>query len=820
MLNYMNQFSFLRYTIIGALLVIATLNSYGYAQKPDSTQKAAPVVAAVKSGVTLRADKLYSKLKLDKAIKLYGKAMSMDADTVYLIQRIAEIYKLKNDYKTAEMWYAKVADNPKMSAESKFNYAEVLRANKNYSAAQKYYDAYLKANPKAQGVKDAMDGMRQIPELSKDNPAYRVEMLSINTSKSDYAPAFYKDGKIIFSSNRSNKKAVYNKWSINRFSRIYVATMDSTMATNKVSSKAKGKLATATAAYNKQNDELVFARSSFKKKGLVNQGGKNVPAMQLYSSVFNGSSASSQVPLAFNGPQFSTSTPAFSKDGKTLYFASDKPGGFGGSDIYMSTRDANGKWSEPKNLGNTINTAFDEKFPFMADNGVLYFASNSPAGLGGLDVYKSKNDGSNWSKSENLGAPINSSKDDYGLIMDPSNKGGYFTSNREGGMGEDDIYHFTFDESKLEYKVTVKLVDADSQTPIAEATLALDCKSMNPENTLSDANGEKTFTIKGGKSCSLDILKDGYKINSAAITPADKGKTITIALQPDVIKLKISIKEKDTQHPVRDAEITIVNGDGAEMNYVTNENGVLEATVPSAKYKLSSRDYASIKDQFTGEDADRNTTVLVREYLIPRGELVVNVPLTANCFSSAVTITDIKNGEVYDVKPNTNGELRMDLRLDNTYLIEHNGRKDTISTYDLKPGQEIPGPCKFYVGQTWIINNIYYDFNKWEIRKDAAQELDNVVRIMKENPTLEIELSSHTDCRGSAKSNMVLSAKRAKSAVDYLSNKGIRKKRIIAAGYGELKPVNNCICEGDQKSDCTEEQHQQNRRTEVKVLKY
>lgn len=110
----MNQFSFFRYTtIIGALLFIATLNSYGYAQKPDSAQKAAPVVAAVKSGVTLRADKVYSKLKLDKAIKLYGKALSMDADTVYIIQRIAEIYKLKNDYKTAEMWYAKVADNPK-----------------------------------------------------------------------------------------------------------------------------------------------------------------------------------------------------------------------------------------------------------------------------------------------------------------------------------------------------------------------------------------------------------------------------------------------------------------------------------------------------------------------------------------------------------------------------------------------------------------------------------------------------------------------------------------------------------------------------------
>ena len=168
-------------------------------------------------------------------------------------------------------------------------------------------------------------------------------------------------------------------------------------------------------------------------------------------------------------------------------------------------------------------------------------------------------------------------------------------------------------------------------------------------------------------------------------------------------------------------------------------NGGFETTIPSGKYSLSSPDYASIKANFSDADVDPNTGIVKFDFLIPREENIINVPLTANCFSSTVTITNIKTGEKNEVSPNNNGEVRLDLKMNNRYLIEHNGRGDTISTVGLKPGMSIEGPCKFYVGQTWIIHNIYYDLDKWFIRKDAAVELDNLVRVMKENPTLEIE---------------------------------------------------------------------------------
>ncbi|MCX6198104.1 MAG: hypothetical protein NTY88_02625 [Bacteroidetes bacterium] len=289
------------------------------------------------------------------------------------------------------------------------------------------------------------------------NPAYRVEPMSINTSKSDYAPAFYGDGKIIFTSNRSNNKATYDKWNSNRYSKLYVAVLDSTMQTDKAKVKSKCKSYSSGAAYNKANGELLFSTESFKKKNLVLQNGTKLPYQQLYSASFAENKAAHIAPLAINNAAYSNAQPAISKDGKTLYFVSDKTGGIGGTDLYAATKDANGNWGDVKNLGAEINSANDEKFPFMADDGTLYFSSNKAGGLGGLDVYKTKFTGGKWTKPENLIAPINSAQDDFAFIIDEKNKAGFFSSNRDGGMGEDDIYKLTYDETKLDYKVTIRV---------------------------------------------------------------------------------------------------------------------------------------------------------------------------------------------------------------------------------------------------------------------------------------------------------------------------------------------------------------------------
>ena len=785
----------------------------------DSVIKTVAQTATTKSGSTKCGDKAFGKLKFEKAITKYTSALAKGADSLYVIQRIADSYRALGNTTEAEKWYAQIVDHAKASPAVKYNYAEVLRSNKNYAAAQKYYEAYAKTLSNAAPVSAAVSEMDKIPALAKDNGAYKVEALQLNSSKADYAPAFYEEGKLLFTSNRINKKAVYDTWNMNRYSKVYIAALDSTVKTDKVKLKTKCKSYASAATFAKANSELVFTTSSFKKKKTTLQNGKRLPALQLYSAAFENNKGTNATPLAVNGA-YSSAQPALSKDGKTLYFASDKLGGYGGTDIYISARNANGVWSEPKNLGAEINSAFDEKFPFIAEDGTLYFSSNAPNGLGGLDVYKTKAENGKWLKPENLGAPVNSNKDEFGLIIDGKNQNGYFASNRDGGMGDDDIYKFTYDEAKLDYKVVVRVEDAATKEPIPMASLSLDCKTtQGAENTLTDKTGEKTFTLKGGKPCTVVAMNDGYKNNSVDISTRNKNTTVAIPLMPDVIKVRIRVIEKENQEPVRDAAISIIAKGNPAVNYSTNEKGLLETTVPVGSYTITSPDFPSLNASFSETSADASGVVSL-DFAIPKEEMVVNVPLTANCFTNTVTVVDLKTGERNEVSPNNNGEVRLDLTINNKYVIEHSGKVDTISTVGLKPGMSVEGPCKFYVGQTWVVRNIYYDFNKWNIRADAGSELDNLARIMKQNPSLEIELGSHTDCRATAKYNIVLSARRARSAVEYIAKKGIKSKRILAAGYGEGGITNGCVCEPTNESNCTDPQHQNNRRTEVKVLKY
>ncbi len=785
----------------------------------DSVVKAPVTTAPVKSGSTKCGDKLFAKLKFDKAIIKYTAALSKDADTAYLIQRIADAYRITGNTAEAEKWYAKIADQPKTSAAAKYNYAEVLRSNKNYAAAQKYYEEYAKSLSNATGVNEAISAMSKIPELAKESPAYKVELLQLNSAKSDYAPVFYEEGKLMFTSNRSKKKAVYDKWNMSRFSRIYIASLDSTVETDKTKLKSKCKTYESSAAYAKANSELIFGTGSFKKKKATLQNGKRLPVLQLYSVALEGNKGTNLTPLAVNGA-YSSTHPTLSRDGKTLYFASDKLGGYGGTDLYISARNANGVWSDPQNLGPEVNSAFDEKFPFAAQDGTIYFASNTPGGLGGLDVYKTKAENGHWLKPENLGAPVNSNKDDFSFVMDSANKSGYLASNRDGGIGEDDIYKFTYDESKLDYKLVVRVEDAVTQKPIPMASLSIDGKTGQPENTLVDKNGEKILNLKGGKPYTVEAMNPGYKNNAVDVSSKNKNTTVPITLKPDVIKLAVTVREKETNEPLRDIAFSLTPAGLPTVNYATGDNGAFETTVPPAKYTVTSPDFASVNATFTDADADPATGVVKLDFSIPKEEMAINVPLTANCFSSTLTLTDLKTGEVTEVKPNSNGEVRLDLKINSMYQVEYSGKADTLSTIGLKPGMKVEGRCRFYVGQTWVVHNIYYDLNKWNIRPDAAKQLDNLIRIMKINPALEIELGSHSDCRASAKYNIVLSARRARSAVDYMVKHGIKSRRILAAGYGESVITNGCVCEPTNESNCTDPQHQANRRTEVKVLKY
>ena len=798
----------------------------------DTLAKAAPEIR--KSGHTIKGDKAFAKLKFDKAVTQYTQAIGEDDDSLRIIQRLAESYKMLGNRAEAEKCYARLADNPKAKPINKYYYAEMLKGDKNYTAAMKYYEDYLKAVPDAKNVKEAVANPAKLQDLQRDNGAYSIAPLDINTPRSEYAPVFYKDSQLIFTSNRSCKKAVYDKWSLDKGSKIYFARVSTDFhfptikgqgilgdkvvnnepeTPKQIKLKAAGTCFKSTATYNGGSGELIFAAGSFKKKKTMLQNGKQLPVMKLYSTMLVENSGSGAMPLGIND-EFSNAQPALSKDGKTLYFASDRIGGQGGTDIYVSTRNANGIWGDPKNLGADVNTQYDEKFPFIADDGTLYFSANTPNGLGGLDIYKTKMTDGKWSKPENLGAPVNSSSDDFSFIIDGSNKTGFFASNRPGGTGEDDIYRFAFDETKLDYTVTIRVIDASTYKPVAAASVALDCKTENSVNTMTGLNGEKKLLIDGGKACTVSAWSPGYKNGSVEVSPTNKNGLLMIELKPDIFKVQVTVKDVESTLPVIDKTISVLgSNDTIPVNYSTGSTGSFEMSIPGGNYKIFSSDYPDMEYQYSTSEGTS------KEILVSKGRTSLNVPVIGEGISSPVTVSNVATGQTSMVNPNANGDIRLDLNMNTKYLLAYEGTSKTISTNGLVPGEQIEG-TKFHVGQTWVVPNIYYDLNKWNIRKDAASELDKLVRLMKENPTLEIELSSHTDCRSSARYNVVLSARRAKSAIDYVTKKGIKVKRFIAVGYGESRLTNNCYCEPTDASVCTLEQHAANRRTEVRVLKY
>jgi len=349
----------------------------------------------------------------------------------------------------------------------------------------------------------------------------------------------------------------------------------------------------------------------------------------------------------FNNPAYSVGHPSVSTTGDTLFFASNKPNsGFGESDIYMSVR-KDGKWRNPANLGDKVNTEFDEMFPFFFDGSVLFYSTNKKKNRkADFNLQYICKTGDSFSEPKLLD-DFNTNKDDFGLVIHPKGKVGYFVSRRNGGLGDDDIYKVTFEG---EYRLELVVVDKKSMEAIKK-----------PRVKFSD-----------------NILGDLA------------GIVLTRALP---------------------------------------ENSTILVTTEIEGYQNSSKNITTVGKSF--------------------------------------------------------GIL-----------------KDTLWVE------------KVEVGQKFVLENIFYDYDKWDILPQSEIELNKLIRIMNDNPSWKVELGSHTDSRGSDSYNEILSQKRSDSAVGYIIKNGIGKDRIIAKGYGESQLVNRC----KNGVECTDDEHRQNRRTEFKIL--
>ena len=611
------------------------------------------------------AQKLMNKFDYSGAIVILNKAVSDPKMNASAILMLAECYRLQHDIENTKTYYNKAVEFPDAKPESFFYYAQALQSTGDYSKAREMFLKYAEMNPSdlrgrlyiadCDSVLGPWKGITSDFEVKPAN--------NINTTQSDFGPVF-NNGELVFASDFSSSPAEGKQYGwtgrgyLNLMKAQPISPGDfwgSLGTSSEFEKKFNQQYHDGPATFSADGSLIYFTRSEYGKA--KREGIFKTNLLKIYFAEKKNGVWGEVKPFFLNSTEFSVGHPALSSDGKTLYFVSDMPGGQGGTDIWMCKFE-NNRWGAAINLGPAVNTKENEMFPSLDEDGVLYFASEGHPGYGALDMFKTSNINGNWLNPVNLHPPINSSYDDFAIALVSGSKAGFFSSNRPGGAGNDDIYAFRVKEEPIKPTYISGLVqDKITLKPIAGATVFL----------------------SNGNTGKVKILKTGTD-----------GMFKCIIETPALYTVKAMM-----------------------VNYI------------------------------------------------------------ADC--SPIPINSMK--------PGTTIETPRVLLLD-----------------------------KLVINKAFRVENIYYDFDKSNIREDAKPELDKLVRIMKEN-MINVELGSHTDCRGSFEYNDKLSQSRAESAVNYIISTGIDKARIAAKGYGERQLTNTCA----DGVKCTPEEHQANRRTEFKV---
>jgi len=613
------------------------------------------------------ADKLYRQLDYKYALEIYEKIMNVNP-SVEVAQKIANCYRFINNTEAAEIWYNKVIAYPDASADNYKYLAEALKQNGKFDAAAANFKIWGQKNPTQASEAERQANMCTTAKNWFENPDIGAKVeneIGFNSENSDFSPVKLGNDMLLISDRwQKNKKGeeVYG-WTGNPYLKIYDVSLASKEVNLVKGSINKGFHSGPLAVYPTL-DTILFTRAVMSTNKNTKAG--DVGKQYLLMAVKKGNEWIAKDKLPFNNDGlFSVQHPALSPDGKILYFASDMPGGYGGMDLYYAEKMPNGTWSKPANCGDAINTAEDDVFPTVRQDGKFYFASRGHIGMGGLDIFSAVGNRNSFKDVENLRAPINSPKDDFGVLFNSDLNTGYLSSNRNGGVGLDDIYRF---------KTGIKM-------------------QQSPQDNV-------------------------YAVNGLVV-------------------------EKGTNTPIAGLEILLINKDNGTSTKVLSDND------GKFNFKLEKETNYLVK----GDPQQYYTT--------QTGE---------------ISTKGANQSTIYDIR------------------------------FELERSKDV---------YTIKLNNIFYDFNKWNIRKDAVADLNKVNDFLNSMPNVKMELVAHTDARGAAAYNQVLSDKRANSAKDYLLNKGVNADRLTAVGKGETELLNQCA----DGVKCTEAQHQLNRRTEFKIVK-
>ena len=607
---------------------------------------------------TKKADKQFSRYEFVKAAESYKKLVKQGKSDDYVVGKLAESYYNVFNTVEAEKWYAEIVENTS-NLEVIFKYSQMLKANGKYELSNEWMKKFAKMRPADDRSTSFMKNPDYLPKIISKGKRFNVQSLDINSEYSDFG-GIINDGKLYVTSSRNTvglfdlgrwiTQRMNYGWNDEPYLGIYsfdITSSGSYINEDYLDSKYNSKYHEGIVTFS-SNGTMYFSRESFTE----NQYYKDPETKNKISliGIYKNDDNMNIVGLNINSQEYSVKNPSITSDGKTLYFASDMPGGFGNFDIYRGTVNENGDIENVENLGQKINTEGQEMFPHISSTNNLYYSSDSQLGLGGLDVFYTKEVDGKWSSVRNIGIPVNSNADDFAFNINEKTGEGFVSSNRPGGKGSDDIYSIKKLMPICDVLLTANIIDSKTNLSISSA-----------KTSVSDLEGNITSTKNS----------------------SDQGL--------------------------------------AEFMLVCEQLG---------KVIVTKQGY---------------------------------------------------NSKVVDIKISSDEFTNIDILLD---PIE-----------------------KIIVAEKIILNPIYFDFDKSNIKAEAAFELDKLVQIMSKYPKMIISVESHTDNKGPSSYNQKLSERRAKTTAQYVISKGIDSSRITGTGKGESSPVVNC-------SYCNKEEDQMNRRSE------
>lgn len=495
------------------------------------------------------ADGKYEKYAYIDAIKTYERLAEKGYSSADLLMRLANSYYFNARLEEAGKWYTelfRLKENP--SAEYYYRYSQCLKSLQDYKKADEMLLAFhTMAKEDARGILFA-EQQDYLASIAKNSGRYTLDNLKeVNSEYSDYGTAFYGDA-IVFATTRDNRGISKNihTWDNHGFADLYIVNdKEKSSGAKKLNSPINTKFHEATPVFSKDRKTVYFTRNNF-SKGAKGKNAEDVTLLKIYKATWENGQWGNIMPLPFNSDQYSVAHPTLSPDEKTLYFASDMPGTYGDSDIFKVAIHPDGTYGEPTNLGAHINTPGRETFPFISDGNELYFSSDGRPGLGGLDIFVVLvGDGTLKSKIYNIGEPANSPHDDFALTINWITKKGFLSSNRPGGLGDDDIYAFT-ETRPLEHDCQQLLRGTITANESGDALAGINLVLLNDKFEVlatmdSDSDGNYKFDVECGNNYYIRAISDEYETSEtlAIIDDSPGGTELPLILKRKLQKLGI-----------------------------------------------------------------------------------------------------------------------------------------------------------------------------------------------------------------------------------------------------------------------------------------